>query len=70
MNLDDSYQTVHACGDMLVFSSGSGISVYSMRGVCRYHGPVREGSVTDAVRVDSRRLLVVTDQALEVIELR
>ncbi len=69
MYIDHSYDRVHVCGDQIIFSDSTYLSVYSTRGVCRFQGRLKEGNIRDALKIGNNRLLVLTDQTAEVLEL-
>lgn len=66
---DQSYDNIRVCGDHVIFSNRTGFSVYSMKGVCRFSGRLKDAIVSDVLKMTGMRLLVVTDSNMEVIRL-
>ena len=68
--IDHSFSRVHVCGDEVIVSGETDLSVFSMKGVRRFEGTLREGNVADVLKAGRQRYLVLTDQTMEVIRLR
>ena len=66
---DQSYDNIRVCGDHVIFSNRTSFSVYSMKGVCRFSGRLKDASISDVLKMQGMRLLVVTDLNMEVIKL-
>ena len=68
--VDVSYERVRVCGSEVILSSHSEFSVFSTKGKMRFHGRLKEGNIADALRIGRDRILVLTDQKMEVIKLQ
>ena len=68
--VDTSYERIRVCGDEVILSNHSEFSVVSTRGKCRFRGMLKEGNIADALRIGSNRILVLTDQKMEVLKLQ
>ena len=66
---DQSYDNIRVCGDHVIFSNRTSFSVYSMKGVCRFSGRLKDAVISDVLKMTGMRLLVVTDSNMEVIKL-
>ena len=66
---DTPYERVRVCGDRVILSSHTEFSVLSTKGVCRFRGRLKEGNISDALKIGKKRLLILTDQKMEVITL-
>ena len=68
--VDSAYEWVRVCGDEVILSSSSEFSVYSTGGKCRFRGRLKDGTISDALRIGRDRILILTDQRMEVIALQ
>ena len=67
--IDIAYERVRVCGDEVIFSNHSEFCVVSTGGKIRFRGRLKEGSISDALKTGGDRILVLTDQKMEVIRL-
>lgn len=56
--------------DQIVLWNTSGFAAYSMKGFCRFNGKIDEGTVRQVLRVGGRQYMVLTDEKLEMIQLK
>lgn len=67
--VDIAYERVRVCDKEVILSNHSEFTVISTGGKCRFRGRLKEGSISDALKVARDRLLILTDQKMEVIRL-
>ena len=68
--IDHPYTRIHVCDGQILVSGETSLSIFTLRGVCRFSGSINEGTVADALKIGRNRCLVLTDQTMEVIRLR
>ncbi len=63
------YQTACLSRDQILFYQGNDITIYSMKGFCRFVGRIEEGNIGEILKISRNRYLVVTDEKMEMIRL-
>ena len=68
--IDISYDRVRVCGNQVIISGSTEFEIWSTGGVCRFAGRLKEGNITDALKIGSNRFLIISDRKMEVIALK
>lgn len=69
-DLDLLYSSAHVSGNQIILYDSGNLQIFSMRGFLKYAGKIKEGNIKDVIRLKGKQYLVVTDEKMEVIELK
>ncbi len=69
-NVDVSFQNARVSDDQIIFYQNNSFSIYSMKGFCRFEGELKEGNISDIIKIGRNKYLVLADESLEMIRLR
>lgn len=64
------YSKARVCDDQILLYNQADVTIYSMKGFCRFRGTIKEGNIGDILKTGRNRYLVVTDEKMETIRLR
>lgn len=69
-DLDLLYSSAHVSGNQIVLFDSGNLQIFSMKGFLKYAGKIKEGNIKDVIRLKNKQYLVVTDEKMEIIELK
>lgn len=69
-DLDLLYSSAHVSGSQIILYDSGNLQIFSMKGFLKYAGKIKEGNIKDVIRLKDKQYLVVTDEKMEVIELK
>lgn len=64
------YSSAHVSGNQILLYDSGNLQIFSMKGFLKYAGKIKEGNIKDVIRLKNKQYLVVTDEKMEIIELK
>ncbi len=69
-DLSLTYNDARVSDDQILFYRNNALSIYNMKGFCRFEGELKEGNISDILKIGRNRYLVMTDEKMEIIRLK
>ena len=66
---DFSYDNIQISQDQIIMYNSNEFAIYTMYGVCRYQGSLKEGSIQNIFRVAGNRYMVIMENGIQTIKL-
>lgn len=68
-SFDFSYDNIQISQDQIILYNSNEFSIYTMYGVCRYQGSLKEGNIQNIFRVAGNRYMVIMENGIQTIKL-
>lgn len=68
-DFDFSYDNIQISQDQIIMYNSNEFAIYTMYGVCRYQGSLKEGNIQNIFRTAGNRYLVIMENGIETIKL-
>lgn len=70
VGLDVGFDKIVVSKDQVLLYNNHEFAVYTMKGICRYEGSLKEGSLQNLFKLSRNRYMVVTEGGIETIKLK
>lgn len=69
VEMDQLYDEIKVSKNQILLYNNTGFAVYSMKGVCRYQGAMKEGTLKNFFKIAHNRYMAVLEGGIETIKL-